>query len=87
MCIRDSRLGEGPLGKTSKIDVGEEDCEEELCKEHRTKNENTSSGNYVADLCWGYEKDCKKENRLSVPQCQGPSRPWYGCGSIKPRVI
>ena len=30
------------------------------------------------DFCWGYERDCTKENRLWVPKCDGsPVRPWW----------
>ena len=82
-----ARFGEGPLGKTNKFDVGEEDCEEGLCKQHRTKNKTNSSHVYVEDLCWGYEKDCKKENRLFVPQCQGPPEPWYDVTALDPVVL
>ncbi len=28
------------------------------------------------EKCWGYEKGCSKENRLFVPQCEGPPAPW-----------
>ena len=26
--------------------------------------------------CWGYEKDCVKDDRLFVPVCDGPASPW-----------
>ena len=74
-----ARLGEGPLGRTLKeSDDGKVDCEAEDCVDiRRTINRSMESEDSVKDLCWGYEKGCKKENRLFVPQCEGPSRPWY----------
>lgn len=38
----------------------------------------TSEGSNSVDdeLCWGYEKKCNKRNRLFVPQCDGPAKPW-----------
>ena len=74
-----ARIGEGPLGRTLKQSVGgEADCEEgERVDDCSALNQSTSGYDDVSDLCWGYEKRCKKKNRLFLPQCNGPSRPWY----------
>ena len=66
-----AKLGEGPLGRSER-------CEREssCAKNRRNSNGTSSGGDIVADLCWGYEKNCKKENRLFVPHCNGPPRPW-----------
>ena len=71
-----ARMGEGPLGRTLKQSVP--DCEEgERVDGCSVLNQPTSDYDDVSDLCGGYEKRCKRKNRLSVPQCSGPSRPWY----------
>ena len=32
--------------------------------------------NSTAKKCWGYEKNCKAENRLFLTQCPGDSGGW-----------
>ena len=69
------KVGGGPLGKRSesynaKINCGHQDS----CGDHLFIADEADS---VKNLCWGYEKDCRKENRLFLPQCQSPPKPWY----------
>ena len=82
-----AKLGEGPLGRNRDREGAEIDCErQESCSDHRTTNVTSERAQSVQDLCWGYEKDCKKEERLFFPECQGPSKPWYAlslCSSNK----
>lgn len=74
-----ARMGEGPLERALKQSVGgEAACEKgELVDDCSSLNKSTSGYDDVTDLCWGYEKSCKRENRLFVPQCKGLSKPWY----------
>ena len=70
-----AKLGEGPLGKrnesyNAKINCGHQDS----CGDHLFIADEADS---IKNLCWGYEKDCRKENRLFLPQCQSPPKPWY----------
>lgn len=79
-----AKLGEGPLLNRSFVtmDGAEIDCEqqeEESCS-RRTINLNLEATGSVAEtLCWGYEKDCDKKNRLFIPHCHEPYKPWYVC--------
>lgn len=67
-----ARLGEGPLGHK---DNGAVECDGGLCANQTVQT--ADSDGVVENMCWGYEKGCKKENRLFVPRCDGPSKPWY----------
>lgn len=60
-----ARLGLGP-GASGCGGGGEE------CSMAERSSEELSN-----EMCWGYEKDCSKENRLFVPECGGSPRPWY----------
>lgn len=35
-----------------------------------------SNGECREDVCWGYEKHCNNSNRLFLPMCSEPARPW-----------
>ena len=80
-----ARIGEGPLTRSNNkakdelyLYGGEIDCEQGSCAVERSDlNGSVRSDEAVKNLCWGYEKRCKKENRLFVPRCEGPHRPWY----------
>ena len=81
-----AKLGEGPHGHGSKSSVGmvdsvEIDCEQqqEPCSDSRTVNMTLveATDPVAENLCWGYEKECTKKNRLFVPHCHEPPQPWY----------
>lgn len=61
-----ARLGLGPGASGSGCGAGEE------CSMAQRSSEELPN-----ETCWGYEKDCSKENRLFVPKCGGSPRPWY----------
>ena len=62
-------LGQGTGGGgSSKKCSSVGDCED--------MNNVTSDSSTDDELCWGYEKKCNKRNRLFVPQCDGPAKPW-----------
>ena len=81
-----AKIGEGPLGGRNRqsisvvMDDAEIDCEhQESCSGRRIVHLTTEGADSVENLCWGYEKDCEKKNRLSIPQCHEPPQPWYVC--------
>lgn len=82
-----AKLEEGPLGggrnrQSVAMDGAEIDCEQqESCSNRRTVNLTLGATDSVENLCWGYEKDCKKKNRLFVPQCHEPPQPWCVCNN------
>ena len=85
-----AKLGEGPLlldrgqGRNRSsvtMDGAEIDCEqeEESCSGRRTINLSSleATDSVTQNLCWGYEKDCDEKNRLFIPHCLEPYKPWY----------
>jgi hypothetical protein len=86
-----AKLGEGPLlRERNRSSVATDgagiDCEqqEESCSGRTAVNltieaRDGSVGAEIESLCWGYEKDCDKSNRLFVPHCNEPHKPWYVC--------
>ena len=90
-----AKLGEGPLlldrdlGRNrssvtmdgAEIDCEQEEEEEESCSGRRTVNLSSleATGSVTQNLCWGYEKDCDEKNRLFIPHCLEPYKPWYVC--------
>ena len=80
-----AKFGEGPLAlerrRQQVYDAGI-DCEhQDSCSDNSTLNltveDAGSIENSVGNLCWGYERNCTKANRLFIPQCHGPPQPWY----------
>lgn len=76
-----AKMGEGPLGSrqstSEAVDDAEIDCEhQESCNGRKTVNLTAEGADFVENLCWGYEKDCMKKDRLFVPHCNEPPKPW-----------
>ena len=98
-----AKLGEGPLlldrgqGRNRSsvtMDGAEIDCEqeeegEESCSGRRIVNLSSleATGSIARSLCWGYEKDCDKKNRLFIPHCHEPYKPWYVCMYVCMHVL
>lgn len=59
-----AKLGLGPLAYCGSGEKNDYLCSELALKDH-------------LPVCWGYEKDCAKEEALFVPQCEPPAKPWY----------
>jgi len=64
-----ARIGLGPLAHcySNNNSRGEEPLEGQCLQLGLEKN---------MPKCWGYERNCSKEESLFVPQCEPPAQPW-----------